>query len=550
VAESYRESEGRKLLQRLYEYEGELAIACDTETSGLLVADGRSKCIGVSIASVIDGEPVSHYFAIDHPAGGNVDPFTVSMLGYILEHRDDVTFIWANVQFDVLSLETIGIHTGHRPFYDIMTMAMLVDENRPFQKSLDQLALHYLGETGKASTPELDKEKKTGWPTTTAEQMWEYACVDAESTWRVCAELMQHPEWRLLPPEVWESKQQLIRILTEMRRRGVRIDIELADSMGKRGREEMAARIKELGMNPGSNKAMKKLFIEDLGLPILKVSKKTNEPSFDKTVMPDYEVMLERLNSPVATLVKEYRGWMKATTASYEPYVKLVSPDGRLRGTYNTHRTVSGRLSSSEPNLQQIPKESDKPWNGRVKECFIFTEMAKQLGMTRPDTKVLVYTIQYGGGKDRIMTVFGVDERTAIKIIDNFYDTYPAFRVLRDVVTTKAKREKRVKLWNGRFRHFMYGNESYKALNAIMQGGAADIVEGVMIRAFEELDSEDCRLLLQVHDSLVWEIRDDLVEEYSAKIKALMEDVQPAIFPVRFNVDAKRLRPADVELAA
>jgi DNA polymerase-1 len=100
-----------------------------------------------------------------------------------------------------------------------------------------------------------------------------------------------------------------------------------------------------------------------------------------------------------------------------------------------------------------------------------------------------------------------------------------------------AEKNGKVKIWSGRYRHFQYKNESYKALNSIIQGGAADIVERIMVRAFNEIDNPECQLLLQVHDSLVWEIKTDKLEEYSERILTLMQDIRPD-FGVKFAVEA------------
>lgn len=585
---AFREEEGIEVLRKLYE-NPTTPIAVDTETTGLRT-DGRDRCIGVSIAAVLETAfgklPLAHYFPTGHPVDGEtVRPKTLQMLHYVLR-QEGRHLIWMNVQFDVLMLETIGIYVAEVPFWDIPTMSMLIDENQPYLRSLEALATHYLGEgQGKVETPLVKKEKKSGWPTTTAEQMWDYAVGDTIATWRVWNELIQHREWKILPEEVWESKQRLIRVLLTMRRRGIRINTELASQQEAIGTKRMAELKRQLGMNPASINDMRHLMIDVLGLPILKMSAKTKKASFDKTVMPDYERMLELDGRKEAQLITAYRGWQKAVTAAYRPYLSLLSPDGRLRATFNTHRTVTGRLSSSDPNLQQIPKTSEKEWNGRVKECFvaeegyslvefdysqlelrmatayageerlkqvfnegrdIFTEMSGDLGMERSDTKVLVYTIQYGGGKDRLQVVFRVDEKRAIEIKQNFYDTYPALAELANRVDAKAKAEKRVRLWTGRYRHFEYARESYKALNSIMQGGGADIMERVMVRLFDEIDDEDtARMLLQVHDSLIWEIRNDVLDEVAPQIKAIMEDVAWVNAEiggaVRFNVDMKVL---------
>jgi DNA polymerase-1 len=573
---SYEEEKGRDILHRLYE-NPYVPVAVDTETTGLNCVGGVDTCIGISIAAILkDGTALSHYYGIAHEVGDNVSRETFDMLKWVLE-MPERQLVFANVQFDVLALESIDIAVSDNLFWDILTVANMVDENDPIQKSLSQLSLRYLGEQGKIDTPEITKEKKSGWKTTTPELMYEYAVADAVTTWRIWDRLMKHPEWAAIPEEVWDEKQKLIRVLLHMRRRGIRIDKDLAWEMVMLGEARIGHIKAELGVNPASNKDMHYLLVETLGLPVVKKSKKTNKPSFDKFAMEEYEVLLDKMDSPVANLIKEFRGWSKAISASYKPYLELVDADGRLRCSYKTHGTVSGRLSCAEPNLQQVPKQSDKPWNGKVKSCFIpmdgytlvefdysqlelrlgtayageqdlkavfnegrdiFDEMSAQLGMTRQDTKTLVYSMQYGAGEKRIMAAFGVDQPKAKYLRENYFNTYPRFKNLSDVATHKAEQQGRVRIWSGRYRHFQHKNESYKALNSIIQGGAADIVERVMVRAFEQIDNEECRLLLQVHDSLVWEIKTDKLEEYSERILKLMEDVQPKDFDVRFAVEA------------
>jgi DNA polymerase-1 len=563
------------VLRDLYE-NPRVPVAVDTETTGLNCVGGKDHCIGISIAAVINGKPVSAYYPLWHEVGENISQETFDKLKYVLE-MPERQFIFANVQFDVLALESIGIEVSDNQFWDILTMANMVDENDPIQKSLAQLSIRYLGEQGKIDTPEISKEKKTGWRNTTPEMISDYAIADAVTTWRIWDRLVHHAEWYAIPLDVWDEKQKLIRVLMHMRRRGIKIDQQLAQNMVQVGEARIEEIKAELGVNPASNKDMHYLLVETLGLPVVKKSKKTGKPSFDKFAMEEYEVLLEQIDSPVANLIKEFRGWSKAISASYKPYLELVDSDGRLRCSYKTHGTVSGRLSCAEPNLQQVPKQSDKPWNGQVKACFIpkdgytlvefdysqlelrlgtayageealkavfnegrdiFDEMSAQLGMTRQDTKTLVYSMQYGAGEKRIMAAFGVDQPRAKELRENYFRTYPRFKNLSDVATSRAEENGKVRIWSGRFRHFPNPKESYKALNSIIQGGAADIVERVMVRAFEQIDNPECRLLLQVHDSLVWEIKTEKLEEYSERILNLMEDVEPKDFDVKFAVEA------------
>jgi DNA polymerase I len=587
---SYKEAEGVELLKLLYA-NPEHELALDTETRGLKVADGTDICIGVSIATVLGGKGYSHYYAVNHETGENVSEQTLKMLSYVLRQPRPLDF--ANVQFDILSLDTIGIHLDDSEFYDILTMANLINENQPKSKSLELLSKFYCSAEGKVKDPYVEAEKKSGNHNITPEQEFEYACVDAQLTWRVAQSIKSKQNWKELPEQIWVDKQGTIRVLLAMRRRGVLIDQPLAREMVARGEAEMKRLARELGYpavpkkptkmypNPDQDPlpvlgpiALEDLFINRLNMPVIKRGK-SGRPSFDKEVMEEYDLMLARMDSDEAKQVSAYRGWQKAVSAAYRSYLEYVDTDGRLRCGYKTHGTVTGRLSCAEPNLQQIPKESDKPWNGEVKKCFvakpgytlvnadfsqlelrlatayaqepelkkvfeegrdIFTEMAEELGFSRQTTKTFVYSVQYGAGINRIMHAFGVSKPQAQAMLRKYAETYPKFRRLADYCDNKARNERRLKIWSGRYRHFQYESESYKAANSLIQGGAADIMEAVMRRVFRELDNPDCLTLLQVHDSLTFEVKTELVDEYIPRIKAMMEDVSGAIGHDEFDV--------------
>lgn len=572
------EAESLRVIAELQESQPEF-IAVDTETSGLNVIGRKNRLIGVSFAAYASEKPYSHYTPLYHAVGHNCSDDVRKALRELLVTSNS-RLVFVNAQFDILALESIGISVSNRDFVDVPTLAHLINENKPYNKGLDSLAQFYLKDAGKHSDEELDKEKKLGWPNTTWEQIWPYATKDAELTWRLYDLLVKTQQYQQLPEDLLVHKQDLIRVLISMKRHGVKINQELAAEYVERGNKEMARIIEELEVNPASPKQLKRLLVDQLKLPVVKKSATTGAPSFDKEAMGMYDQLLEVMNNPTAKLIKEFRGWQKAVSASYKPYLDLVDMDGRLRCSYKTHGTATGRLSCAEPNLQQIPKTSDKPWNGKVKECFIaedgyvlinadfsqlelrlatayageeelkqvfedgrdiFTEMSKQLGMSRHETKTLVYSMQYGAGEQRLMSAFGVTREEAQKIRENYFATYPNFRRFNDRCTAKVEQAGEIKIWSGRKRHFEKRSDSYKAMNSVIQGGAADIVERIMVKAWKELESDDCRILLQVHDSITFEVKEELADEYIQRIKDLMEDVNSVTgnvkFDVRFAVD-------------
>lgn len=628
-------SSSDRTLTYLYEHP-ETIVSLDTETDGLRVDDGRNQCIGISIAWRVEetGRIAKTYWGINHRVGQNVDDKTMKKILYVLQ-KQRRPIVFANAQFDIMSCLTIGIDLRENPFYDVLTMMNMTHEEwTNGRRGLDELAAHWeVGskiseweyakfdekirrrktgvdpDTGKAiyenvavqvpvERTTLKWQKEHGWPHTTPEMLYEYAAQDAVVTYKVWECITATPEWAELPQDAWEHKSETILTLMEMKRRGILIDQELAQELLDEGERAKAKVVEALGgLNPGSNKDLQELLIERLGLPVLKTSEKTGAPSFDKSVMPEYDLMLERDGRDEAKYIKIYRGWTTAVGLLLRPYLTLVSPDGRLRTEYTTHQTRTGRLSSRNPNLQQISKDGGSPWNDRIKKCFVarpgfvllsadYSQLELRLGTaysqepellkvfaegrdifdemtvaikeqlsrsnarlaeewTRHKTKTMVYSIQYGGGVKRIMSAFGISKKDAQSLINGFYRAYRKFRALSELCTDRVENTGKLKLWTGRYRRFKFRNHSYKAMNSLIQGGAADIVERVMNYAMKHIDNEDCRMLLQVHDALVFEVREDLADEYAVKIHDLMVNVNEIcdptgtepLFPVTFEVE-------------
>lgn len=554
-------------------------VAIDTEATGLNVRDGRDYCIGISIAGSYAGILVYDYFPLRHASGDNICDRDRHRLAEALESYQG-HLIFHNAKFDLVSLKTAGInYTGK--FYDTMIMCHLINENRPFEKGLTACAKEYLGseESKKDSGAFEYAVKAFGWDMP-VEVMTEYAAWDAALTFRLY-EAIKDLFIREVNPKYWEHKQDFMRTIIYMERNGIGVDIDKCNHMIAVGETIMEEIKEELGdLNPGSTKDLYTLLIEELKLPVVKKTKNGN-PSFDKHAMEEYEIMLETQDKVEAELILAYRGWQKTISSNYKAYLELLSPDGLVRPNYKLHGTKTGRLSCSKPNLQQIPKSSEKEWNGDLKSAFIptrpgyklyeadysqlelrlaaayakeqklltvfeegrdiFTEMSKTLGMTRFDTKSLTYTIQYGGGVNRLVQVFGVTPQRAGEIRENFYKTYPGLRQVSNLAKNKCLTEGKVKYWTGRYRHFYNKyEESHKAFNSIMQGGAADIVEHAMVRFHKQIADDNCRMLLQVHDSVIFEIKEGEEDNYFPRIRKVMTEFEPD-FGVKFAVDIHEL---------
>jgi DNA polymerase I-like protein with 3'-5' exonuclease and polymerase domains len=562
-------------------------FGCDTEGSNIEqdYRDGRGWGTGISL-TIRMGVLLGGYYPFRHPEDNLSEQDQYHLRNALRNFKGWLVF--HNAKHDLVALHTLGIDYPGK-FYDTLLLCHLLDETLPYDKSLEQCAKYYLGAEEakddtlvKAWAAILDGE----WHRIPADVMGPYSIHDAALHLR----LFEHIEplvFKEVPREYWDHKQDFVRCIIAMERLGVRIDTKLCQIQAQVGEWEMADIVDELKLNPGSPKDQYKLFIEELGLPPMKHSKKTGKPSFDKEVMQEYELILENRTeqSNTARLVLNYRGWQKTVTSNYRPYLSLLSPDGRLRPNYKLHGTKTGRCSCERPNLQQIPRVSSNTWNGAVKAAFIpedgyslwefdysqlefrlgtayaaqyqpdiplveifndpdrdvFTEMSRMENWPRQHIKTRTYAIQYGGGANRLKNVFGLATLAdGQKIKDRFFEMYPGFEKVMRVASVKVVANGKLQLWTGRYRHFMFpSSEAHKGFNSVIQGGGADIMEGAMVRVHKQIVNDECRMLLQVHDSILCEIKNGTEDIYIPKVKALMEDVD-GDWGVKFRVDCKR----------
>lgn len=556
-------------------------VGLDFETTGLEVYDGRDKGRGFAVALRSSTGIIRNYFPISHPLGENLqEEHWRPLLVHILKRP----VVFHNATFDLNCLYNLG-YPAPEVYFDTMKLDHLIDENNPSYK-LDLTTERWLGYKAKNRTPRFEAALLAwGWGGMPSDIMHEYAQEDGAITLESLEKMVKHKEFTPKLVDYWKKiEQPTITLLSEMRRMGVRVNVEYCAEMQAIGEARMAELESELGGKASSPKFLGKLLNEELGLPVL--LNKEGKVSFDKETMKRYEQRITALSAgdadraTLASRILEYRGWQKAVSGYYTPYQRFVSSDGRLRASYNITGTRTGRFSCSDPNLQQIPKESDKEWSKGVKSALIaesgytlweldysqlefrlaaaaskeeslcdifmdperdiFTEMSKVLGMVRQDTKTLNYSIQYGAGTPRVMDAFNIGEDRARSIIDNYYRQYPNLRAASKYFGQLARGKGYVEIWSGRRRHFRNpSREFYKAFNSYIQGGAADLVKLAMVEARREVCNDECRLLLQVHDSLVLEIKNGMEDYYLPQIREIMIR-HSDYFGVRLDADAHR----------
>jgi DNA polymerase-1 len=532
--------------------------------------------MGLSLAFRWDHRIACVYLPFRHKFGFNHDRETREETLNVLAFRDEhkLPNVYHNSKFDITSLETLGAHFRNSIHYCTMLQSHLLNENR-YSQSLDALVKIMFGRS-KQEPEEMAKIKKShGWGSIPSELMYYYALTDAG----LCLLLHEHfePEWEKEKlNDYWlNHKLKTIDVVRKMEILGVGVDTRKCEVNIRNGEMIMDETKEILGLNPASPKDLAKLLIDGLGLPVVKTTP-GGSPCFDKEAMAVYDQILERQSSDTARLILTYRGWQKTVSSNYRAYIELLSPDGRLRPNYKLHGTKTGRFSCEKPNLQQIPRQSVKPWNGDTKKAFqppegyiyleadysqlelrlatsyaqdpslievfnegrdIFTEMSTRINLSRQDTKTFVYSTQYGAGIKRLCDVFGWTPEEAQSVKLGYKAAYPGFDTIDKDAKLAAKRFGKVKLWSGRYRHFMFpDSENHKALNSAIQGGAADIVEKTMHRLSSQIESDECRMVLQVHDSVVFQVKAESEQIVIPEIQRVMTNIEPD-FGVKFAVD-------------
>lgn len=572
-------------------------VGFDTENNGhLQLFDEGVRINGFSICVKSGSEYIAEYFPCNHIRGSNYDRrYWEPILRRVMAKK----VIAHNVKFDMRSARMLLDEDLDKPFpyfFDTTRLSHMVNEEAmgledgPKKAWSLENCCKYFGVPGKVQTQLFKAYLQIyGYDGIAPSEIREYAEADAVAVYKLF-----EVTTRLLGKEegadninYWKNiEMPNYKVLYDMGTLGVKVDIDKCKEWEERCESELSEIRKELGFDPAKPSQLKPVIYDTLGLPVLYGKRKQKDgsikqtPTLDSKAMDRYDVMLEKLGNPIAKKIIQYRGWNKALTSYYRPYQEHVCPDGRIRPDFATHGTVNGRFACSKPNLQQIPKDSDnKPWVKDVKGCFIpeqgyelwefdysqlelrmgaafgndtklleilndksrdlFTEIAETMGWPRFTTKTFIYSVDYGAGPQRVSDIFGVDRKKAEQLIEEFYETYPGLGRANQEAKYEAETTGRVRLWSGRYRHFSSKRDSFKAFNSKIQGGSADLVKKVMNDIKRELP--EVRMLLQVHDSLWFELPVAQRDWYKTQIEQIMSNPFPQEDRVKFFVDGHRV---------
>ena len=519
-------------------------------------------CLGISFATDND----HYYIPINHQPLFGFQHENLQVPKDIFKYIS-CPIVFHNAAFDLMVLRKEGIEVPTWCLYDTMLMSHFIDENVMGSSghSLDALSHRYLKDEKKT---ELSKAMKGIWEQTPPYIMAQYAEADAYLTRDLYFILMEYMEKEWL--EQWENyDREFMLLLTDIMTRGLLIDRELCQQLESQCQTRMDQILRELQFDPAKPSQLHpKLFSEPphgLGLDI---------PSYTPNGKPQVsQRYLASVGHPVTALVLEYRRLSKQKSSYFSAYLRLTTRDyPRLHTFLKQHGTVTGRLSGEEPNLQQIPRE--EYGNAKVKDVFLpesnkqlweidfrtieyrlmavyaqeqrlldtfrnegdFHQMiADDLHIPRHHAKTVNYAMGYGAGVARLAEELGVKHIKAAEIHKKYRENLPL--LFNKVVEAEehADAHGKISMWNGRTRHFQYSSEHRKAFNAVVQGGAFEIVKRSMLLAA----GAGAEISNQVHDS-VWVNVDN--EQEVIEIQKIMEDWTVDMFDLKFTTDRKRLK--------
>ena len=553
-------------------------IAFDTETTSLDYT--KAEIVGVSFAADTGDAaylPLAHDYP-DAPEQLNRE-ITLAKLKLLLSDNSKLK-VGHNLKYDSHVLINHGIQLNGIA-HDTMLESYIWNSTAT-KHNMDDVAKHYLGidtihyedVTGKGA-------KQIPFREVEIETATEYAAEDAEITLRIHQELIgkleSQPELRRLYQEV---EIPLIGVLARMENNGVLIDcamlaqhsLELASQIVaiEQHAHQLAGRV----FNIGSPKQIQEILYDYQKLPVLKKTP-TGQPSTDESVLQELALDFE-----VPKLILEYRGLSKLKSTYTDKLAQQVNArTGRVHTSYHQAVAATGRLSSTDPNLQNIPIKSQE--GRKIRQAFIappgykivaadysqielrimahlsedegllaaFNEgidihratAAEVFGVEpeqvtnelRRSAKAINFGLIYGMSSFGLARQLGIPRGQAQSYIELYFARYPGVKSYMDNIRTQAREQGYVETLFGRRLYLPEINSKNAslrqyaertAINAPMQGTAADIIKKAMIEADRWLNNEqaEAKMIMQVHDELVFEVAEDRTETYIEHIRSLM----------------------------
>lgn len=565
-------------------------FALDTETDNLDYM--AANLVGISFA-LENGEAAYLPLQLDYlGAPKTLEKTTaLSLLKPVLENPA-IQKVGQNFKYDLTIFARNGIDVQGVAFDTMLESYVL---NSTGRHNMDDLAKRYLGHQTISFEEIAGKGKnQLTFNQIPLEQAAEYAAEDADVTMK-----LQQVLWEKLSKEPTleklfkEMELPLLGVLSRMERRGVLIDSdalflqsnEIANRLSEL--EEQAYVLAGQPFNLASTKQLQEILFDKLGLPVIQKTPK-GAPSTNEEVLEELAFSHE-----LPKVLVEHRGLSKLKSTYTDKLPQMVNPQtGRVHTSYHQAVTATGRLSSSDPNLQNIPIRNEE--GRRIRQAFIAREgftvvaadysqielrimahLSQDQGLInaftqgkdihrstaaeifgvaldevtseqRRNAKAINFGLIYGMSAFGLSRQLGIGRADAQSYMDLYFKRYPGVQTFMHDIREKAKAQGYVETLFGRRLYLPDINSSNGmrrkaaervAINAPMQGTAADIIKRAMIQLDQKLQNDpDIAMIMQVHDELVFEVRSEKVAFYSELIKTHMESAADLVVPLIVEV--------------
>tara|TARA_R110000824_G_scaffold147748_1_gene317259 strand:+ start:12 stop:1892 length:1881 start_codon:yes stop_codon:yes gene_type:complete len=584
---------------------------CDTDLKKM--GPGWPRKIGKVIGIAVSSGDFTAYYPIDHDGGGNMDRKPV--LKYIKEICEDESIqkVFHNAQYDVGWLSVLNIEVkGY--IHDTMIAAALLNENR-FSYTLNSIVSEYLGEYKdekvlKVKAEELGVDPKAEMYKMPAEFVGEYAEADAKLTWRLHERLITEIEKEELD-RVYDVECRLIRVIFNMTKRGVRIDMiramELREKLQKKEKTYLK-RIRDItGMQVqvwAARSVAEAFDSVNLEYPHTDLG----APSFTQTFLETHAHELPRMITK-ARVLNKLQGTFIDGISRYIHNGRLHAHINQIRG--DSGGTVTGRFSMYAPNLQQMPirnefgselrkifiPEEGEEWLSAdysqqeprilthfailnknegatdVKSAFVkgldfHKQTAEMAGIPRRLAKTIGLGVMYGMGYKKLAVDLDISPKEAKSMLMQFREKVPFMQGMLEAVMARANKVGSIRTYLGRRCRFNLWEPSwfemdpvtkqpvfhkalphtaaaikwggsikragtYKALNRLIQGTAADQTKKAMVDVYEKMGIIP---LIQVHDELNCSVKSDIMAK---DIKDIMENCIKLEVPTKVEYKTK-----------
>lgn len=554
-------------------------FALDTETDSLDAM--QAQCVGLSIATAAGQAayiPFSHDYA-GAPKQLSRDTVLIALRPLLTD--EDNTIVGQNLKYDINVLAKYGIDISAKCF-DTMLESYVINPSSN-RHDMDTLSLKHLGH----KTITYEEVAGKGVKQLTFNQIdlsvaSDYAAEDADITLQLHHKLWPEIEMDAGLKQIFlDLEMKLMPILAKVERTGVLIDAEKLTEQSKR----MAVQIKKLEkeafdvvgreFNLGSTKQLQEILFDELQLPVISKTPK-GQPSTAESVLQELAH-----DYPLPKLILEYRSLTKLKSTYTDKLPTQINPNtGRVHTSYHQAVTSTGRLSSSDPNLQNIPVRTEE--GRRIRQAFIarpgykiaaldysqielrimahitddpglnkafqngwdvHTATAAEVfgvdleavtSLQRRQAKAINFGLLYGMSAFGLAKQLEISREDANDYIQVYFSRYPRVREYMDNIRQSAHDKGYVETLFGRRLYLPEINSrngmrrkaaERAAINAPLQGSAADIIKQAMIDIDTLLadHGDDAYMIMQVHDELVFEIKADKVEALVPKIAAKMQ---------------------------